>query len=152
MRSMYDSSSASAHGAHGRAELRLTVVREQQVLQQHGLFLGNTELARSVRDLLRPHDQMAEELPGRGILRHDAEIGERKLPLLAEVVQQCAGQQQAAVNDLRIQAREEIRRAQHVVSMHQKGRTKNCGAHSSRPGCAGMRQRCRVSIVSATLR
>ena len=63
---------------------------------------------------------MAEELPGRGILRHDAKIGERKLPLLAEVVQQRAGQQQAAVNDLRIQAREEIRRAQHVVSMHQK--------------------------------
>ena len=90
------------------------------MLQQHGLFLGNTELARGIRSLLRPHDQMAEELSGRGILRHDAEIGERKLPLLAEVVQQRAGQQQAAVNDLRIQACEEIRRAQHVVSMHQK--------------------------------
>ena len=63
---------------------------------------------------------MAKELPGRGVLRHDAEIGKRKLPLLAEIVQQRAGQQQAAVNDLRIQAREKIRRAQHVVSMHQK--------------------------------
>lgn len=109
-----------AHRPHSRAELRLAVVREQQVLQQHGLFLGNTELARGIRGLLRPHDQMAEELSGRGILRHDAEIGERKLPLLAEVVQQRAASSRAAVNDLRIQAREEIRRAQHVVSMHQK--------------------------------
>ena len=90
------------------------------MLQQHGLFLGTAKLARGVRDLLRPHDQMAKELPGRGVLRHDAEIGKRKLPLLAEIVQQRAGQQQATVNDLRIQAREKIRRAQHVVSMHQK--------------------------------
>ena len=99
-----------ALGTHGCAELRLAVVREQQVLQQHGLFLGNAKLARGVRDLLRPHDQMAKELPGRGVLRHDAEIGKRKLQLLAEIVQQRAGQQQAAVNDLRIQAREKIRR------------------------------------------
>ena len=34
-------------------------------------------------------------------------------------MQQRTGQKQAAVNDLRIQASEEIRRAQHIVSMHQ---------------------------------
>lgn len=92
---MYDSSSASAHmGAHGRAEVRLAVVREQQMLQQQGLFLGNGKLARDVRDLLCAHDQMTEQLPGGGILRHDAEVGKHKLPLLGKIVQQCAGQQQ----------------------------------------------------------
>ena len=33
----------------------------------------------------------AQQLPGRGVLRHDAEIGKRKLPLLAEIVQQQIG-------------------------------------------------------------
>ena len=62
-----------AHGAHGRAEVRLAVVREDHVLQQQALFLRQAEGLGALLHLLRAHDQMADQLTGERIIRDHAE-------------------------------------------------------------------------------
>ena len=47
-----------ALGQHRRAELRLTVVGEQQMLQKHALFLRNAEHFGNFGSLLCAHDEM----------------------------------------------------------------------------------------------
>ena len=51
-----------ALGQHRRAEFRLAVMRENQVLQKRRLFLGQVELGGNRRDLLCAHDEVTEQL------------------------------------------------------------------------------------------
>ena len=63
---------------------------------------------------------MNEQLALRRVIRHKAELGERELLLLGEVVQQRAGEEQAAIHGVRVLRRQKIGKAQHVERVHQK--------------------------------
>ena len=81
-----------AGGLHRRAELRLPVVGEDQVLEQHPLLLRDAQRLRDFRRLLGPHHKMAQKLPRHGVVRGQPQLRELELPGLGEVVGEGPGQ------------------------------------------------------------
>ena len=86
-----------AHRTDGCAELRLAVVGEDHVLQQHRLLLGDAQLGGDRRDLLRTHNEMPEELALDGVVRDEPKLRECELLPLLEVMEQRTGEQETPV-------------------------------------------------------
>ena len=80
-----------AQRPHRRAELRLAVVGEDQVLQQHGFFLRYAQLLRRATRRLGAQHQMPQQLPLQGVLRHQTQRGRDELLALAEIMELCEG-------------------------------------------------------------
>ena len=108
-----------AHGPHCGPELRLPVVGQEHVLEEHALLLRYAQLPGGLRRRLGPHHQMAQQLaPGR-VLRHQPQGRGDELVALGKVVEQGPRQQQAPVDHRRVQPRQVVRRAHHVQRVHQ---------------------------------
>ena len=90
------------------------------MLQQNGLVLRDPQLCSYVGNFLCAHHKMAKKLSLHRVFRDQAELREGKLPLFGKVVKECTGKQQAAVDDIPVNARQEISRFHHGRSMHQK--------------------------------
>ena len=90
------------------------------MLQQHPLLLRNAQRLRDFRRLLGPHHKMAQKLPRRGVVRGQSQLRELELPGLGEIVGEGPGQQQAPVDDLGVEPRQEVRDLQHIPRVHQK--------------------------------
>ena len=71
-------------------------------------------------ELVEVPDEVAEELALRRVVRHKAKLGEGEFLFFGKVMQQRAGEQQAAVHGIGILRGKKIGKAQHVERVHQK--------------------------------
>ena len=103
----------------GGSVLGFSVVREYQVLEKDRLLFRHSEPFGGDGNLLRPHHEVTEKLSLRRVIGDKSERGRDKLAVLRHVVQERAGDQQVAVDDLGVQPGEEIGELHHVRGVHQ---------------------------------
>ena len=99
-----------ADGLHCSAEFWLSVMGKNHVLQQNGLVFRDPQFRSYGGNFLCTHYEMAKELSFHRVFRDQTELREGKLALFGEVMQERACKQQAAIDDIPVNARQEISR------------------------------------------